>query len=1547
MIPVYQTPPDQGFKENEGCQTPINPSPERPVCRTSATNSTPERNCTDYDTPRKKSGRRIGKGSFEVKEAERRELRSSPRRSESKTNSPGEGASTRTVGYFRERRVNLVKTSVKIASERVTNTRVRSSSFSPTATCSKSDKYASSPASREDLEKSQSKRRKRVSPVQNVEEKSADAKMHTHEQGSSGEDGSKVNQQPKSSVFRCNMASCDEDSVVRTKLRPRRPHSDRGEVDLVKCKASSSDESRLEFQHKNLGRTRLRQAGKENFCETFESTNQIADEQLKSNIDIETLEKKYSVDYLITHASRSQGESKQNTQGESPKSKNIRSARREKLSDCCDENEQLDESHVEIIQDIEQKVDMESPRSTRDASVVKLKNSIMIREAPATESDMQKGKMTSLETKVQQESEIRMESRKRSCLRSATKESHHESCQEDGGHASAHLEMPTENEKENAVKSCEASGSKSLGQDIEMEGSMGSRRSSAASGNRGGLCDRKPNFDTSPETKPEDTQMESLSMSCLSSPSNGSISRPKRSGSPKTGEEKGEQKTRRRKQPCNKIVTRETKKSGKASSDRQETTIANANNDSVVRCTRSRVKSAPATMAHSSSDLDDKEKTRKASSSDSPRPAAEVKLGKKTVDSSVCPHRCLDSEPQRKLLTSKNEVSETTDLIEVNQSTKSCFLDSKDSSQVEVKLSDCRKMCVNRKRPLRDVHSNSSDTESIQSSSGETSSKGPPAEDALSDDDENDLSSTPTLDHCPSPASSEKSGFSNETSAGSGRYSLRKHVEQNKCDSKLCNKTKLKHKIPDSPESYRERRERTVSTDFTSVKSKSRSPKQRSQSVQSLQTRTSKKKVKGENKGQIKIQEKTPCRGEAFHVKEFSSEADLRSTSGSPRSGPTHDKYSMGVSGMLSAGINLQELAVDDVDKITDPSFSSDTIASLGDVSVTTVRGSPPRMKSADYCATSKYSGIQLLEGSPRIKKDYHSAAFLAKHGKKRSGVTRLFESDDEEEDFYGFDVPQFLGSFSSEGEDLSYRINSIVESMNDGSDEATLGDTQDNDTIEEVKTSDEDTVVEKNIGREEESMVEKIEIGRKEDVGKGHFDGDVEIEQNKATGVLRKIRPTTSVEIHNSNLQDSRPSTAKTSIVDSIPEVDTDDFDEDDDVFSTVAGSTDGEDDEDDFAITSPFNISSWTRRLNSDNFQAEVSEQEEDSVTSFTNINWRRKRKSDDLQPEVGRPTKRRKSDVATEVDCSFQCSQKVTPVKTGAPKRLRSVRESNSEKGTSFMTEVDGLFLSKQEGPSFLSEPVPSGFQDSAMYETIEERVKIRRIMELSLKEYENTQIVRQQKDHNMQSSAKEKDRQKFPSLKPLKGHSTIRTSQRARPINSSPSSFPSPLAGPFRKSRRATWTSDANAFASPPPANSSSKGRQVRCLTPVSARTPSQHTLKEKRREKFPPLKPLKSVSSIQTSPRSRPINSSSSSSPSPLAGSSRKSRRATWIYDVNAFASPPLEKSHFKGRKVKCSTPVSAVTPSRHTLRSRRYYQDPEDSLPQKSRQKRDAFAFDE
>lgn len=307
-------------------------------------------------------------------------------------------------------------------------------------------------------------------------------------------------------------------------------------------------------------------------------------------------------------------------------------------------------------------------------------------------------------------------------------------------------------------------------------------------------------------------------------------------------------------------------------------------------------------------------------------------------------------------------------------------------------------------------------------------------------------------------------------------------------------------------------------------------------------------------------------------MKDLSFEADLSATSSGPRRGSTH------ACGVLTAVRNLQKLAVDSVDEIIDPFLSSDTIVSLEDVSVTAVRGSPACMESAKNCVTGKYSGIQLFEGSPRIKKDFHSAAFAVKHSEKRSSVTLLFESDDEDEEFNGFDVPQFFGSFSSEGEceGLSYRIDSIVESMNYGTDEATVTDSQKNVTVEEVKTSDEDAEVEEYIGREEEPLIEKI------GARKGAFDRDVEIKKNEAARVLEKRRSTTPVDILGSNVLDPRPSAAKPSVVDSISKQDTDDFDENDDVFNAVAGSTDGEDDDDDVAVSSPFNISSWTRKLN-----------------------------------------------------------------------------------------------------------------------------------------------------------------------------------------------------------------------------------------------------------------------------------------------------------------------------------------------------------------------------
>lgn len=85
---------------------------------------------------------------------------------------------------------------------------------------------------------------------------------------------------------------------------------------------------------------------------------------------------------------------------------------------------------------------------------------------------------------------------------------------------------------------------------------------------------------------------------------------------------------------------------------------------------------------------------------------------------------------------------------------------------------------------------------------------------------------------------------------------------------------------------------------------------------------------------------------------------------------------------------------------------------------------------------------------------------------------------------------------------------------------------------------------------------------------------------------MLRKIRFIILVEIYNSNLFDLWLSIVKMFIVDSIFEVDIDDFDEDDDVFSIVVGSIDGEDDEDDFVVMLLFNIFSWMWRLNLENF-------------------------------------------------------------------------------------------------------------------------------------------------------------------------------------------------------------------------------------------------------------------------------------------------------------------------------------------------------------------------
>ena len=1105
-----------------------------------------------------------------------------------------------------------------------------------------------------------------------------------------------------------------------------------------------------------------------------------------------------------------QGESQHEIRMEIPKRLSLRFATKEDHAELCNEKEDVKEGETNLQGESQHEIRMESPKRSFLRSAAK--------ENHAEVCDKKDG-VKSRKTNVQEESkcDIEMESPKRSCLRSALKENRAELC----------------NNKEDGVKSCETNIQEEPVYDIQLGSPKRSYLRSATRENHVEFSNIKQDDVNSRETNVhEDTHMESPKRSCLRSASIGNISEspPKSRGSPQIKEDKVERRTRTAKQPFDKSGTKkETKECEKIVGDRQEN-IETATNDSAVRLTRSRVQSVPTSTANG---LDVNEETRNASSSDSQEPTVKLKRVDRKAGWCVRPDSSADSEPQRKTVASKMRtggIAKLTDENETSQSSKSSFRGSEDAPKVDVKLSDCRKLCLNRKRPLLETDSDKSDTESIQLSSGETSSKGSPAKNTFSEDDENDVSSTPTLEHCPSPASSEKSGYSNETATGGKRYTLRRHAEHDDFDSSLGRRTRSKYKIPDDSRIGDRRRRKTISTAYTSVKSKSGSPKQRSQSIQSLQTRTPEKKVNG--KRGTKSPENTTHHENAPKLKDPASESDVSTFSGSPRSGPIREDQSTRKTAVPSAVRNFQVGAVDNIEVARDASL-------LSDVSVIAVCGSPARSKTTTHSLTGEHSGIKLLEGSPRIKKYFHSAAFLAKHREQRSRVARLFESDDEEEDFYGFVVPQFDGSFSSEG-DLSYKINSIVESMNGDTDQATLEDVQENTTIEDVRTDEEEAEV--------EPVIERSETSRKEN-GEGDIDKDVEIKQMEAARISRKRKSTSAVEgaankIQKRNLRESQRemrSSAESSVVDSNNEGDADDFDEDDDVFSTVADSTDGEDD--DVEVASPFSITSWTRKRNSKESKAEVSEEEEEIASSFTTMNCRRKRKSEDLQPEVERPTKRQKSNEGTEVDSSSQSSRSDTPVKSGAQQGLRLVRENNNEKGISFMSKLDELVHSKKEDPSFTPEPAHDGLWDEPVYDTLEERVKLRRIMNISRKEYENSQTERQQKVSKTESSGKEKGKVKFPPLKPLRKHveplkplkplrhvSSTGTSLRLRRINSSPSPIPSPLAGP-RKSRKATWI-----VASPPPAVSSFSGRQVTCSTPVSASASSRHTLRLRRVQK---------------------------------------------------------------------------------------------------------------
>lgn len=1339
---------------------------------------------------------------------ETRQLRSSPRLSNSlnEKNSPGNVVDIAEGEGVKKKRLSLEKTSDETSVKRTSRAITHSTWSSSVGEGPRCGKGAFSPSQEELIHQSLKNKPaegKKRSPVQNVDKKSVDVRARARQQDSSDESSGKENHDPESLVDCQSKQRMDtEENVTGSRLRSG----------ATRVTQQHADEGGVESHADAQG-----ESEKDVHMESPKRTSLRS--AAKGNIPDENQGR---VDSREANVQEDLGN---DIHLESLKRTSLRSARNATLTERCRENGHGVESPKAQVQEKpEQDIQMESPKrkSLGSAAKANLRERCSVNEDRAVESP---------KVYVQENSkqDIHMESPKKASLRSATKEnlSEHCSANED------RVECPKGHMQEEPE------------QDIEMESP---KRKSLRSTTKGNLSE--PCSEESESKNTETPQTEDLDSK-----------RRMRSSPPAT------------KQPLDEITSAKETKANETSLGNREDTMDTVQQDNAVRLTRSRMQSAPTSTTQSCNDSDITEKTKSFLA------VTQKSTGEEDVERKVRSRDRSVSTAKRELLKSARlpkvntgEAAKTMEEHETSQGSKRFSRGSEAVPVVEVKLSDCRQLCLTHKRPVLENESDESETESIQLSSAETLSKKSFSDNASTDekddDDDNDISSTPTLENCPSPASSEKSGFSDET-ASARRYGLRKRTEQEDQDPCPGKRTRTKYKIPneDSKKGNQDDRQRrkTVSSAFTSVKVKSRSPKQWSQSVISPKRKTPEKKLKG-NRG-MKIPLNNTPRRRTPKLKDPTSESDSSTFSGSPQSGPIRESRSTHASMVHSAVRNLEETAVEDTDNAKETLLLSDSVLSLGDISTTAVCGSPSRLRPAAG-KDSSFSGIKLLNGSPRIKKDFHSVTCLDKHRKQRAGITRLFESDDEEEEFVGFYVPHFDRSFSSEG-DLSYKIDSILESIKGDDSQGTIED-DGNSTIHEGK---EEVELRKNVGRQTEADIERSEISWKGQCGEKDVENDEEIKQVEATRVTRKrkLNQIDSVEEKRSHWSESQGdlrSTAEPSCVIDNSDNDGDDFDEDDDVFSTVADSTDGEEDEQE--VSSPLSITSWRRKRKSGDLQPGVDGGEDEVASSLSFTRWGRKRKSEDLQaPEVERPTKRRKSQEGPDTDPSSQSSRPETPVKSGANQGIRTQNDDTNQRATCFTSKLDELLDSEQgkKAQSSLFAQDSDNFYDSdkPVYQTIEERVKLRRIMNISRKEYENSRSHRQAQDHrkldNTEIAAKGKTEERKPPLKPL-------------------------------------------------------------------------------RKQTYKPLKPLKNVSPIRSSSRLRRTNSSPSPSPSPLATPSGKSRRATWIYDVNEFTSPPSTAPRSGGNRVTCSTPASTIPSSKRTLRPLGH------SLPRKSRQK-DVFAFDE
>ena len=805
------------------------------------------------------------------------------------------------------------------------------------------------------------------------------------------------------------------------------------------------------------------------------------------------------------------------------------------------------------------------------------------------------------------------------------------------------------------------------------------------------------------------------------------------------------------------------------------------------------------------------------------------------------------------------------DKLIVEEKTK---LEVRKPSAAEVKLSDCRSS-LSVQRPIIEAESDDdSTTVSIQFSSKENST-----EQTLSDkNNDTDVSSTSTLQGY---LSSPGSGNSEQKTVN--RYILRKRTQPEGRRLRPRKRTRFEYQSPNGKaediQKRSSRRRSTMTTAFTCLKSrKGHVQRQRSKSTNNAENKTPEKRSKQRRYAMV-----------AFDNTTYEDEDELNSSlcSDSPQSGPISQSGRMNGSSIYSSVRGKKERITTEQNArkrhdnviLREPTYSEN--CNSNGALMNTLRGSPGKKKTILNCQTcNNFTSVALINSEQ--KKQAKSSA---------DGVTDLlallFDSDNDDQDFYGFEVPQFeAGSFSSEL-DLSFRINSIVENMS-----STTGCQE----VEKTETSEIHMKADRKEENTETASQEKCDTKREEE------------------SCLKAIKKCKEQEIANktekqrSGCMDSTSVATKViaecgasicemfcSVVEEGADSDGTDDEGDDDVFSSVADSSNGEEED---QVKSPFSFPSW-----------------------------RPKRKSEDIKPEVERPAKRRKScdqgdchrhgnyrlaitsfaNVASsaqkEVTYTHGASRQ-TPVKSrfdeliglqkgglvddsgGEPVARTQICTINAKPALPQSVVDFATSNTSDTGKECSSSSKKSDWKyliefdaDEPVFQTIEERVKLRRIKNTSETERNDVQSYgKDDKTHLFHAKASSSDqKEEHPSLPPLK---------------------------PLRK--------------------------------------------------RLEPLKPLKQVTPVSTASMSLRSRAKSTPTTTPFL-SPTHTRKATWIYNVNEFLSQSSAANHFSGDSSTCSTPGSRKSRLIGTFKrvNELHKKERQSRYCMPVEKEKDAFAFDE